>query len=117
MVRQASMTKNKSILIWQNILLLIYPLMLTWPLATRALTDIPLGSEGAVTVPLFNLWTLGWNIKQIFTGFQGYWDAPIFWPALGAFAYSDTQLLAGWLAAPWWRLSPALAYNFVLLSI
>ncbi len=73
---------------------------------------IPRGSEGADTVPLFNLWTLRWT----FLASPGeWWHAPIFYPTRGAFALSDPQPLTGLLAWPWQALSPALAYNLVLL--
>ncbi len=95
-------------------LLLLYPLALTWPLALHAGHAVPQGSEPSATVPLFNLWTLGWNVRQLAQGYPAYWDAPIFWPAPGAFAYSDPQPLGGLLAASVWARSPALAYNLVL---
>ena len=94
--------------------LLFYPLAVTWPLVASSLTSIPQGSEHSATVPLFNLWTLSWNVKELLIGYRGYWDAPIFWPSPGAFAFSDAQPLTGLLAAPWWGYSPALAYNLIL---
>ncbi len=99
---------------WYAVLLILYPLVVTWPLVTRLPTAIPQGSEHSATVPLFNLWTLGWNVKMLWAGYLGYWDAPIFWPSPGAFAYSDAQPLTSLLAAPWWGYSPALAYNLLL---
>ena len=90
-------------------------LALTWPVVLHITESIPLGSEKAPTVPLFNLWTLGWNVSQIQLGYQGYWDAPIFYPVQGTFAYSEPQSLSGLLAIPFWTVSPALAYNAVLL--
>jgi hypothetical protein len=77
--------------------------------------SIPLGSERSPTVPLFNLWSLGWNVDRLQHGFQGYWDAPIFYPVRGSFAFSEPQPLSGLMSAPFWALSPALAYNTVLL--
>lgn len=87
----------------------------TWPLALHITTDLPLGSESSPTVPLFNLWTLGWNTDRLLHGYRAYWQAPIFFPVHGAFAFSDPQPLTGLLAVPWWNFSPALAYNWVLL--
>jgi hypothetical protein len=87
----------------------------TWPLALHLNTAIPQGSQPAATVPLFNLWTTWWNADRLREGLAGYWDAPIFHPTRGAFAFSEPQptLL---LVAPfaWWG-SPVLAMNVYLL--
>ena len=53
--------------------------------------SIPLKSTDVSTVPLFNIWTIGWNANRALHGFQGYWDAPIFFPAEKAFAFSEPQ--------------------------
>lgn len=92
-------------------------LVLSYPLILRPLDHIPLGSERSGTVPLFNLWTLQWNIDQLLQGYPGYWDAPIFAPASGTFAFSETQPLSALLAAPVWlgSGSPALAYNALVI--
>lgn len=90
-------------------------LALIWPAPRVLTTAVPQGSELTTTVPHFNVWTLGWNVNRIQHGFQGYWDAPIFYPVPGAFAFSEPQPLTGLLAAPFWWISPALAYNGVLL--
>jgi hypothetical protein len=91
----------------------------TWPLILRLPTDLPLGSESSATVPLFNLWTLRWNVDRLLAGYAGYWDAPIFYPAGGAFALSEPQPLTGLLFAPFYLLSgnSVLAYDLVLLLI
>lgn len=101
--------------IWPIGIYTLATLALTWPLASHATDSIPMGSEQSPTVPLFNLWTLGWNSSRIYLGYQGYWDAPIFYPVQGAFAFSEPQPLTGLIAAPFWTISPALAYNVVLL--
>ena len=54
---------------------------LTWPLALQPTSGIPLGTEKVATVPLFNLWTLAWNVESLGRGYEGYWQAPIFHPA------------------------------------
>ncbi len=97
------------------LILVLFPLALTWPLAGHLTTHLPLGSETTATVPFLNLWTLGWNADRLLQGWQGYWQAPIFHPTSGAFAFSDPQPLTGPLAALLWSLSPALAYNTTLL--
>lgn len=66
----------------------------TAPLAWRA-GRLPLGHEPVATVPQFNLWTLRWTASRIPHGFAGWWDAPIFWPHHGAFAFSEPQPLTG----------------------
>ncbi|NIQ52158.1 MAG: hypothetical protein GWN71_01345, partial [Gammaproteobacteria bacterium] len=66
-------------------------------------------------MPYFNVWTLGWNASWLTAPDAGYWDAPIFHPAPGAFAFSDPQLLTGLAATPLWWMSPALAYNGILI--
>ncbi len=88
--------------------------------ATRPLLDswkvaIPQGTEPVASVPVFNLWTLGWNINRAEVGFRDYWDAPIFSPAKDAFAFSEPQPLMI-LFAPviWCGGSLAMAYNLYL---
>jgi hypothetical protein len=68
-------------------------IVLTWPLALRLTTHLPIGAESSPTVPLFNLWTLRWNAERLAEGYRGYWDAPIFHPTTGAFAFSEPQPL------------------------
>jgi hypothetical protein len=91
-------------------------LILTWPLATEIDTSVPLGSEASHTVPFLNVWTIGWNGMSLERGYQDYWDAPIFFPTPGAFAFSDPQPLTAIPAVILWDLSPALAYNIILLT-
>ncbi len=97
------------------LLLALAPLLLTWPLPRHLASALPLGSEASPTVPWFNLWTLGWNVNRLGQAYRDYWQAPIFYPAPDAFAFSEPQPLSGLLAAPWWGLNPGLAYNLVLL--
>lgn len=52
---------------------------------------VALKSTEVVTVPLFNAWTIGWNADRLRHGFQGYWIAPIFYPAEDTFAFSEPQ--------------------------
>lgn len=90
-------------------------LLLTWPLALHFSSRLALGSEPTPAVPYFNLWTLGWNASWLAVPDAGYWDAPIFHPTPGAFAFSDPQVLTGLVAAPLWWMSPALTYNAILI--
>lgn len=92
-------------------------LALTWPLAAHFGSALPLGTEEVATVPLFNLWTLGWNADRAAALYRGYWDAPIFHPERGAFAFSEPQPATGLAAALLWRLLPPVAvYNALLLA-
>lgn len=95
----------------------LWALILTYPLSLHLFSHIPRGSEEAGTVPFFNLWTLQWNIDQLTQGYPRYWDAPIFAPDKGAFAFSEPQPLSALLAAPLWLAlrSPALGYNAVVI--
>lgn len=87
----------------------------TWPLATRLDRSIPRGKESSATVPVFNLWTVGWNLNRASHGWQNYWDAPHFFPTRSTLALSEplaaTQLMSG---VRW--LPPPAAYNLFLLS-
>ena len=78
--------------------------------------SIPVGQEKAATVPLFNVWIIGWNAKALGRGQASYWHAPIFYPESGAFSFSEPQPTT-LLVAPLqgWPSAPALAYNVYLL--
>lgn len=66
----------------------------TAPLAWH-LDRLPLGREPSPTVPRFNLWTLEWTADRLPHGLAGWWNAPIFWPDRGTFAWSEVQPLTG----------------------
>jgi len=91
-------------------------LVLTWPLAVH-LDRLPAGTEPVATVPRFNLWTLGWTADRLPHLLSGWWDAPIFWPTPGTFAFSEPQPLTG---AAFALLRPVAggpaAYSLVLLA-
>ncbi len=89
----------------------------TWPLALHLSDHLPLGSEEAATVPLFNLWTLWWNSDRVAALFADYWRAPIFYPSGDAFTFSE-PLLPSLCVAPlvWLWQQPAIAYNCLLLA-
>jgi hypothetical protein len=94
-------------------------LLSTWPLALHLSSAVPLGTETAATIPLFDLWTLWWAGGRLWHGFAELWNAPIFHPTAGAFAFSEPMLLPGVLAAPLFGMHapPALAHNVVLLAV
>ena len=89
----------------------------TWPLALNSRDHLPLGTETAATVPLFNLWTVWWNADRIGQGFAHYWDAPVFYPDEGTFSYSEPQPLTA-AVAPIIMLADSipLGYNFLVLA-
>jgi hypothetical protein len=89
----------------------------TWPLASRLDAALPQGTDRAATVPLFQAWSIWWTSDRVAAGFEGFWDAPIFFPTTRSFVFSDPVLLEGFAAAPLFAAgaSPALAHNAVLL--
>jgi hypothetical protein len=78
-------------------------------------STLPVGRTLVPTVPLFNVWTIWWNVDRLQHGFRGYWDAPIFFPEEDAFAFSEPQP-ATLVVAPviWLSGSRVLAYNVYL---
>ena len=74
------------------------------------------GAEGTATVPLFNLWTIEWNVESLEKRYSNYWNAPIFAPQRGAFAFSEPQPLTALLAPVVWWLGSAAAYNVLFLG-
>ncbi|MEZ6066885.1 MAG: hypothetical protein R3B90_14545 [Planctomycetaceae bacterium] len=97
--------------------MLVLALVITRPLYRSLGSGLPLGTQPVATVPLFNLWTLWWNCDRLERGLTGYWQAPIFHPTDGTFAFSEPQppLLA---VAPVVRTTGnlLLAYNVYLLG-
>lgn len=75
---------------------------------------LPRGGEASLTVPLLNLWTVGWNGIQAASGFRDYFHAPIFYPEPGAFTYSEMQPTTLVVAPLVWSLGPVVAYNVYL---
>ncbi len=93
----------------------------TWPLARhpRSLLGAPQGAGD----PYLNLFTLGWDLRQLWIA-PGSWvtgavfDAPIFHPARQALAFTDHLLLQALLVSPVyaiWR-DPVLSYNVVFIG-
>ncbi len=89
----------------------------TWPIVTTFEAAIPTSDGHLGTVPLFNAWTIWWNAESLSHGLSDYWNAPIFYPALGAFALSEPQP-ATLVLAPlvWYADSPVPAYNSYLIA-
>lgn len=95
---------------------LLVAMVTTAPLAWR-LDRLPLGRQPASTVPQLNLWILRWTADRLPHGLAGWWDAPIFWPQRGAFAFSEPQILTGTLLsalAP--VVGPVTAYGLLVLA-
>lgn len=90
----------------------------SWPLCWTPASTISMGFENEAAVPLLNVWTLWWNSDRCAAGFHDYWNAPIFYPTQGAFAFSEAQPPMA-LMSPivWLTGSRILAYNLYLLLI
>ena len=81
---------------------------LTWPLILHAGSRVPndLGD------PLLNTWLMAWNARVLpLTG--KWWNAPQFFPADGAMAFSEHLLGLSWITTPviWLSGNPLLGYN------
>ena len=98
------------------ILFAVLSVTATWPLSGHFGGALPLGTESSATVPLLNLWTIGWNVDRLSHNGFGYWNAPIFHPTPDALAFSEPLAISAIAVAPiWWVATPASAYNVVLL--
>ncbi len=88
-----------------------------WPAPRYAYTALPTGQSAPGTVPMLNAWTIWWNADRLTNGLAGYWDAPIFHPEPGTFAFSEPQP-ATWVVAPivWATRSPMPAYQAYLVG-
>ena len=89
---------------------------ITWPLAAHWTASLPLGCEEEPVVPLLNLWTQWWNGNRFEHAYADYWQAPIFFPAQHALAFSEPQPVSGccaWLLRHFVR-TPEAAYNGLL---
>ncbi len=105
---------------WWGLYLAI-ALFASWPLALQPGSAISLGFEAESTVPLLNVWTMWWNSDRLAAGFAGYWNAPIFHPTEGTFAFSEAQPLMV-VVAPiiWLTGNKIFAYNvyfWLILSL
>lgn len=89
----------------------------TWPLAIRSDQGIPNRAGASATVPIFNLWTVGWNVECVLSGWSRVWDAPHFHPTKKTLALSEPLLITQVMAGVAW-LPPSVVYNlFLLLSL
>src|SRR5262245_20511778 len=119
-LRRVYPTGHRAVRVWlaAAALYLALAVAATWPLVRRLDDRLPLGSGDAATVPLVSAWTLWWTYDRLGHGLAGYWDAPIFYPTRGTFAFSEPMPLAGLISAPLFAAgaSPALAHNLFLLA-
>jgi hypothetical protein len=93
--------------------LVLAAVVFTWPLAVNLTRSIPAGG-GPPTVALFGLFTMEWTGQALGEG-RSYWDAPIFHPHRGTFAWSETQPLTSLVVSILSRATGAVAaYNLVL---
>lgn len=95
--------------------MVVMAVVTTWPLATRLDRSIPQGAETSPTVPVFNLWTVGWNLNRVRSGWQNFWDTPHFAPTEKTLALSEPLIASQALAGFAW-LPPPVAYDLFLLS-
>ena len=88
-----------------------------WPAPRFLCTGLPTGPSSPATVPMLNAWTIWWNADRLAHGLAGYWDAPIFHPETGTFAFSEPQP-ATWIVAPivWATGTPIPAYQVYLIG-
>jgi hypothetical protein len=97
------------------VVFLLAAVVFTWPLARHVDDAIPTGVRPP-TVALFGLFTMEWTAQAVERG-ASYWDAPMFHPHAGTFAWSEPQPFTAGVV---WLLSKltgtVLAYNLVLLS-
>lgn len=87
-------------------------LFYTWPLPVR-LGDVTHDYGD----PLLNTWILWWTTKTMPLTAQ-WWNAPMFYPAAGTFAFSEHLLGLAPIAAPLIALSgnPLVGYNVALIA-
>lgn len=90
-----------------------------WPAPRHAYRTLPTASTPSATVPMLNAWTIWWNVDRLSHLGRGYWNAPIFHPERGTFAFSDPQPATCAVAPVLWLTgSPIAAYQvYLLLSL
>lgn len=85
----------------------------TWPQALHLSSQVVDHPD-----PYFSVWRLGWVAHALATSPGHLFDANIFYPEPGTFAFSDAGLLPATVLAPlfWIGLPPVLVYNIALLG-
>ena len=87
-------------------------LLYAWPLLPAIDRVLP----HDIFDPGLNAWILWWN-SQAWPLTDAWWNAPIFYPATGAFAFSETFLSVAPLTSPlqWLGASAVVTYNITYL--
>ena len=88
---------------------------ITYPLVTHLSTGMLRGLDSQDGFE--QIWVIGWVQHVILAQHGGFWDAPIFYPTRGAFAYQDTLIPLALITLPlWWLLhNPLVDYNAMVI--
>ncbi|MGB9689602.1 hypothetical protein, partial [Thermogutta sp.] len=102
-----------SSLVWA----LVYLCLALWGYRHSLITGaLPASRPANGVVTLFNVWTIWWNADRLSHGLKNYWDAPIFWPEKGTFAFSEPQPLTAIVAPVVWTCGPVAAFHVYLVG-
>jgi len=91
----------------------VLALVLTWPLATRLGSAMPIGGDNQYVA-----WSLAWIAHAAVTSPTSLFSANIFFPAERSLAFSDPNVSSALLVAPMYYVfgNPALVLNLLFLS-
>lgn len=92
---------------------LVLAVAVTWPLATRLSTSLPINSGDS----LLNAWTLAWSSDRLGHGLRGFWQMPSYYPYTASAAFSENLLGVAVVAAPvyWLTHDAGVTYNVALI--
>jgi hypothetical protein len=84
----------------------------TWPMASDPAHLTRLDNDDTA----FNTWVVAWVAHQVITDPLRLFEAPIFYPARHALAFSEHMLVQGLMGGPllWSGASPVLVYNLLV---
>ena len=82
--------------------------VVTWPLATRLSTGLPINAGDS----LLNAWTLAWSSDRLGHGLQGFWQMPSYYPYSASAAFSENLLGVAVVAAPFYWLTHDAAFTY-----
>jgi len=107
------MSRNARAFVLAFLAYTVLALAYTWPLPIR-LTD---GIAHDPYDPILNAWILWWTTKAVPLT-APWWNAPIFYPAIGTLAFSEHLLGLAPIAAPLIALTgnPLVGYNVTLIA-
>src|SRR5204862_4182593 len=88
-------------------------ILLTWPLASRSATELPVGGDN-----LHLAWLLAWIAHAAAHAPRQLFDGNLFFPARQGLAFSDPNISSALLAAPiyYGNGNPALLLNVLVLG-